>query len=95
MVPASHQQPMKHSFLFGGFLGFALCFVSALLAGSDADTALRDAVLCSLLAATLFRWLHGSMSSHASLVLREREQAAASDAASAAAPASGQQPAAA
>ncbi len=70
---------MKHSFILGGFLGFALCFASALLAGSDADTALRDAVFCSLLTAMLFRWLHGSMSSHASTMLREREQAAAGE----------------
>ena len=71
---------MKHSFIFGGFLGFALCFISALLAGSDADTALRDAVFCSLLAAVLFRWLYGSMHNHMNVVLREREQAAANEA---------------
>ena len=35
---------MKHSFTLGGLVGFALTFVSALMAGSDADTALRDAV---------------------------------------------------
>lgn len=67
---------MKHSFALGGLIGFALTFVSALLAGSDADTALRDAVLCSLVVAMLFRWLRASLVSHFTTLLREREEAA-------------------
>ena len=68
---------MKHSFALGGLIGFALTFVSALMAGSDADTALRDAVLCSLVVAMLFRWLRASLVSHFTTLLREREEAAA------------------
>ena len=67
---------MKHSFTLGGLIGFALTFVSALMAGSDADTALRDAVLCSLVVAMLFRWLRASLVSHFTTLLREREEAA-------------------
>lgn len=67
---------MKHSFALGGLIGFALTFVSALLASSDADTALRDAVLCSLVVAMLFRWLRASLISHFTTLLREREEAA-------------------
>ena len=67
---------MKHSFTLGGLIGFALTFASALLAGSDADTALRDAVLCSLAVAMLFRWLRASLVSHFTTLLREREEAA-------------------
>ncbi len=67
---------MKHSFTLGGLIGFALTFASALMAGSDADTALRDAVLCSLVVAMLFRWLRASLVSHFHTLLREREEAA-------------------
>ncbi len=67
---------MKHSFALGGLIGFALTFVSALMAGSDADTALRDAVLCSLVVAMLFRWLRASLVSHFTTLLREREEVA-------------------
>ncbi len=67
---------MKHSFTLGGLIGFALTFASALMAGSDADTALRDAVLCSLVVAMLFRWLRASLVSHFTALMREREEAA-------------------
>ena len=70
---------MKHSFALGGLIGFALTFTSGLLAGSDADTALRDAVLCSLVVAMLFRWLRASLVTHFTTVLREREEAAGSN----------------
>ncbi len=79
---------MKHSFTLGGLIGFALTFVSALMAGSDADTALRDAVLCSLVVAMLFRWLRASLVSHFTTLLREREEAALSAPAAAPAPSS-------
>lgn len=75
---------MKHSFALGGLIGFALTFTSGLLAGSDADTALRDAVLCSLVVAMLFRWLRASLVSHFTTVLREREEASHSGPAEAA-----------
>ena len=67
---------MKHAFTLGGLIGFALTFSSALLAGSDADCALRDAALCSLPVAMLFRWLRASAGAHFTTVLRERLQTA-------------------
>ncbi len=72
---------MKQSFIFGGFLGFAACFVSALSAGSDADTALRDAALCGLIMAMLFRWLYGALHKQVSATQREREESSAAEAA--------------
>lgn len=78
------KQPMKQSFIFGGLFGFALCFLSALSAGSDADGALLEAVLCGLIAAMLFRWLHGLTSRQLTAVEREREAAAAAEATAAA-----------
>ncbi len=86
---------MKQSFILGGLLGFALCFLSALTAGSDADTALLEAVVCGLVAATLFRWLHHVMDKQLSATEREREAATEAASAAATSPATGQQPAAA
>ncbi len=73
---------MKHYFALGGLIGFALCFASALLAGSDADTALRDACVCSLIVAMLFRWLRSSLTSHFTTLLQERADAATAAASS-------------
>lgn len=82
---------MKQSFILGGLLGFALCFLSALTAGSDADTALLEAVVCGLVAAMLFRWLHHVMDKQLSATEREREAAElAAASAATTAPASGQ-----
>ena len=73
---------MKHSFTLGGLIGFALTFPSALLAGSDADAALRDALLCSLAVAMLFRWLRAALVSHFTALVDERARAADAEAAS-------------